>query len=329
MGASSKYEPTNYSRGNFGWLQGANTQTVSSSGDYQLKPISTYDPAAVQTLRVRRSSSTFLTLELRQPDGSYFDAFPVTDPAVTGVSVRITTDYTSRSQSQLVDTTPATTSFADAPLQAGQTVLDPLTGISLTAISVGSSGAMVRVSFAPDGSAPTTPASLAANALDASRIQLTWGASSDNVGVAGYRVLRGGALLTTVTGTSFTDTGLAPATSYAYQVVAFDAAGNTSPAATAGATTKVLDTLPPTAPANLTGTMSKAKKVALSWSPSSDNIAVAGYQVLRNGTRIGTATTTSYTDTLAGKAPSATYAIVAYDAAGNLSPSSNTITVRP
>ena len=67
----------------------------------------------------------------------------------------------------------------------------------------------------------------------------------------------------------------------------------------------------------------------LTWSASSDNVGVAGYQVVRNGTRVATSTTPSYTDSLAGKAASATYAIVAYDAAGNLARGSNTITVRP
>jgi chitodextrinase len=328
MGAAGKYEHTNYSRGNFGWLQAANTLTATVSGDYPLKPISTYDTAVVQTLRVRRTSSTFLTLELRQPDGSYFDSFAVSDPAVTGVTVRITTDYSSRSQSQLVDTTPGTTSFADAPLQAGQTVVDPLTGVSLTALTVGPSGATVRVAFAPDTAAPTTPASLAAKALDSSRIQLTWGASTDNIGVAGYRILRGSTLLGTVTGTSYTDTGLDPATAYAYQVLAFDAAGNTSPAATAGAITSTIDTQAPTAPSNLTGAVGKGKKASLSWSPSTDNVAVTGYQVLRNGTRIATTSSTSYTDTLSGKSTSATYSVVAVDAAGNLSPPSNSITLK-
>lgn len=328
MGASGKYEPTSYSRGNFGWLQAANTQTVTTSGDYQLKPISTYDPSAVQALRVKRSSSTFLTLELRQPDGSYFDSFPASDPAVTGVTVRITTDYTSRSQSQLVDTTPATTSFADAPLQPGQTVADPLTGVSLTALSVTPAGAVVRVAFAPDTAAPSTPSSLTAKALDAARIQLAWGASSDNVGVTGYRILRGGTVLGTVTGTGYTDTGLTPATAYSYEVLALDAAGNSSSPASAGATTPALDTQPPTAPTNLAGARGKGKKVVLSWSPSSDNIAVTGYQVLRNGTRVATTSSPSYTDTLAGKATSATYSVVAFDGAGNLSPPSSSITIR-
>ena len=47
MGASSKYQPTNYARGNFGWLQAANTQTVTAGGDYLLKPIASYDPTGV------------------------------------------------------------------------------------------------------------------------------------------------------------------------------------------------------------------------------------------------------------------------------------------
>jgi chitodextrinase len=327
MGASSKYEPTNYSRGNFGWLQAANTLTVSAAGDYQLNPINPYDTTAVQSLRVKRTSSTFLTLELRQPDGSYFDSFASTDPAVTGVSVRITTEYTTRSQSQLLDANPSTAGFADAPLQSGQTLVDPLTGVSITTVSVASTGATVRVSFAPDVSAPTQPANLAAKALDTSRIQLAWGASSDNIGVAGYRVLRGGVLVATVTGTGYTDTGLAPKTAYGYEVVAFDAAGNTSPAAAGSATTLAADTQAPSAPANLGATLGKGKKVTLSWSASADDVGVTGYRIFKNSSQTGTTTATSYNDTLGGKTPTATYYVVAYDAAGNASPPSVSVSV--
>lgn len=333
MGASSKYEPTNYARGNFGWLQAANTLTVSSGGDYMLRPISAYDPSAVQSLRVSRTSSTFLTLELRQPDGSYFDSFPATDPAVNGVTVRVTTEYTSRSASQLVDATPGTSSFADAPLAAGQTLVDPLTGVSITTVAVSPTGATVRVTFgsggstAPDTTPPSQPGGVTAAALDNSRIQLSWDASTDNVGVSGYRVSRNGALAATVTGTSYTDAGLSPATAYTYAVVAIDAAGNASTAGSATATTLSNDTQAPSTPANLSATLGKGKKVTLSWSASSDDAGVAGYRVFKNGSETGTTTATSYSDTLGGKNPAATYYVVAYDAAGNASAPSASVAV--
>jgi chitodextrinase len=80
----------------------------------------------------------------------------------------------------------------------------------------------------PDTQPPTVPTNLTATAVSASQITLAWTASTDNVGVAGYNVFRdGGATpIATLTGTSFSDTGLAPRTTHTYTVVAFDAAGN-------------------------------------------------------------------------------------------------------
>src|SRR4029078_11692357 len=72
------------------------------------------------------------------------------------------------------------------------------------------------------------PASLVAQAVSTSQINLIWGASSDNIGVTGYNVYRNGNLLTTVTGTTFGDSTLSPSTSYSYVVKARDAAGNIS-----------------------------------------------------------------------------------------------------
>src|SRR5439155_5591024 len=59
-----------------------------------------------------------------------------------------------------------------------------------------------------DTQAPTAPGNLAATATSSSSVSLSWTASTDNVGVAGYRVSRNGTLVATVTGTSRTDTGL-------------------------------------------------------------------------------------------------------------------------
>jgi hypothetical protein len=80
----------------------------------------------------------------------------------------------------------------------------------------------------PDKSAPTAPTGLSASAVSASQIDLAWNASSDNVAVTGYQVLRDGVLLGGTSGLTYADTGLAPSTSYSYTVVAADAAGNLS-----------------------------------------------------------------------------------------------------
>jgi Domain of unknown function (DUF4434)/Domain of unknown function (DUF5109)/F5/8 type C domain len=77
---------------------------------------------------------------------------------------------------------------------------------------------------------PTPPADLTSAALDSQSIRLTWTASTDNVGVVGYNILRAGRQVASQRdGTStFLDSQLQPGTAYTYQVKAFDAAGNIS-----------------------------------------------------------------------------------------------------
>ena len=79
-----------------------------------------------------------------------------------------------------------------------------------------------------DTTSPTVPAGLTASAASSSQINLSWTASTDNVGVTGYKVYRGGTQVGTSAAASYLDSGLAASTSYSYTVAAFDAAGNTS-----------------------------------------------------------------------------------------------------
>lgn len=81
----------------------------------------------------------------------------------------------------------------------------------------------------PDTTAPSAPTGVSASAVSPTRVDVSWNASSDNVGVAGYRLLRNGTQIANVTaGTSFSDTAASPGTTYTYAVTAYDAAGNTS-----------------------------------------------------------------------------------------------------
>jgi len=100
-------------------------------------------------------------------------------------------------------------------------------------------GSILDSGIIPCGSAassdtqpPTTPTGLKATAANTLKIDLTWSASTDNVGVAGYTIYRNGISLANVSGTNLTysDTSAAPATTYNYTVDAFDQAGNHSPA---------------------------------------------------------------------------------------------------
>jgi len=84
------------------------------------------------------------------------------------------------------------------------------------------------VTPAADASPPSVPTGLTATAVSSNQIDLSWTASTDNVGVAGYRVYRNGTHVGTAGSLSYSDTGLSGATTYTYTVSAYDAAGNVS-----------------------------------------------------------------------------------------------------
>ncbi|MGH2978545.1 MAG: DUF7594 domain-containing protein, partial [Solirubrobacterales bacterium] len=103
-----------------------------------------------------------------------------------------------------------------------------------------------------DSQKPTAPGNLTASA-GAGEVALNWNASTDNVGVTGYRVYRGSSEIAALgTTTSYTDTSVAGSTTYSYTVRSVDAAGNLSdPSNTASATTPAtaIVTVPPEADA--------------------------------------------------------------------------------
>src|SRR5207245_5561211 len=80
----------------------------------------------------------------------------------------------------------------------------------------------------PDLTPPTVPTNLSASAVSSTQMNLSWTASTDNVGVAGYRISRGASQIATTSLTSYSDTSLSPSTAYTYTVAAYDAAGNVS-----------------------------------------------------------------------------------------------------
>ncbi|MFD8422744.1 carbohydrate binding domain-containing protein [Streptomyces sp. NPDC059466] len=81
-----------------------------------------------------------------------------------------------------------------------------------------------------DTQAPSAPTNLTSTGKTSSSVSLSWGASSDNVGVSGYDVYSGSNQVLSVSGTSATVGGLSPSTAYTFTVKARDAAGNTSAA---------------------------------------------------------------------------------------------------
>ena len=181
---------------------------------------------------------------------------------------------------------------------------------------------------APDTTPPSTPAGLKATAILAASVNLSWTASHDNVAVAHYSVFRGTTLIGAPVKPTFTDTTVAQGKTYSYSVSAVDAAGNSSPKSTA-TSVKVPDTTPPAMPGSFKATAG-SKSAALSWKAATDNVGVAGYYVLRDGVRIATVTKgVTYTNTGLKTGVKHTYAVRSFDAAGNLSPLTASISVTP
>ena len=180
-----------------------------------------------------------------------------------------------------------------------------------------------------DTTVPSTP-TLSASGTTQTSTNLSWTASTDNVGVTGYNVYRGTTLLTTVTGTTYTATGLTASTAYSFTVRARDAAGNLSVTSnTVNVTTLAATTTDTTVPSTPTLSASGTTQTStnLSWTASTDNVGVTGYNVYRGTTLVTTVTGTTYTATGLTASTAYSFTVRAKDAAGNLSAVSNTVNV--
>src|SRR5713226_2382905 len=211
-----------------------------------------------------------------------------------------------------------------------------VTTVAFTMMFVGCSGVTetapgngVGTTPPVDTTPPSLPTGLTGAAAGSSGANLSWSASTDNVGVTAYILLRNGVQVATPATTSFTDTGLSAATTYSYTVAARDAAGNISAnsASVSITTASAADTTPPTTPTGLTAAAAGSTGANLSWSASTDNVGVTGYIVRRNGVQVATPATTSFADTGLSAATTYSYTVAARDAAGNLSPNSTSVSV--
>ncbi len=147
----------------------------------------------------------------------------------------------------------------------------------------------------PDTTPPSKPTGLTATPTSTSQINLNWNASTDDIGVTGYKVFRNGTQIATPTSSSYNDTGLTASTTYGYEVSATDAAGNNSPKSdvvSATTLTPAPDTTPPTvsltAPAS-GATVSGTINVTAN---ASDTVGVVGVQFLLDGNNLGAEDTT-------------------------------------
>lgn len=181
---------------------------------------------------------------------------------------------------------------------------------------------VTRSAGAPDTQAPTAPSGLGLAGLSCISGTLSWTKSTDDVGVAFYDIYHDGQKMTSVSGSTLsTLLTLTAGAKWGLYVNARDAAGNVSQASTSLSVTVpqcVIDTQAPSTPSNL-GATASGTTVALTWSASSDDIAVAAYDIYRNDVKVGSAPTLSFTDTGLASSTAYSYAVAARDAQGNVS----------
>ncbi len=174
-----------------------------------------------------------------------------------------------------------------------------------------------------DNGIPTAPTNLSISGTSLSVI-LSWDASSDDIGVEGYKIYRDGVEIGTTTDTSYTDDTIRKAGTYIYTVKAYDAEGNLSEAS-GGFYLTVEDNQAPSIPQNVTAAIGEGPVIILSWAACFDYFKVEGYKIYRNNAEIGTTAETTFTDTSVVIGDTYNYTVKAYDASGNLSDASDTV----
>ena len=178
-----------------------------------------------------------------------------------------------------------------------------------------------------DTEAPSVPAGVTASDVTRTGAKITWTASADNVGVAGYNVYLGESKVNTspVTVTEYELSGLTANTEYTVTVSAVDAAGNES-AGSESATFTTLeaeeeeDNEAPSVPAGVTASDVTQTGAKITWTASADNVGVAGYNVYVDETKVNTDKLVEGLELeLTGLTPDTEYKVTvsAVDAAGN------------
>jgi pectate lyase len=196
--------------------------------------------------------------------------------------------------------------------------------------SSASSPVTVTTRAGTDVTSPSAPSNLVW-INDGMTVTMTWGASTDDVGVITYDFFYGAYFIGSSPGTSATLIGFQSGTPYNFTVKARDAAGNVSQAS--NQITVLLgmtqDTVPPSAPTNLSASNVTTTSLTLRWTASTDNVGVVVYQVFANGSQAATSfgSTSAAVSGLNLSGGSCVLTVKAVDAAGNVSSASAALTV--
>jgi chitodextrinase len=182
----------------------------------------------------------------------------------------------------------------------------------------------------PDTTPPSVTLTAPSNGSTMSGMVTLTATATDNVGVVGVQFRLNGTKLgaedtTNTYSVSWDTTGVAPG-QYSLTAIARDAAGNSTTATPVSVTVEAPpDSTPPSVPGTLTAQVVSSSEISLNWTASTDNVGLTGYHIFRNGMFIATTTTTSYQDANLASLTTYTYTVTAWDAAGNESMPSTSV----
>ena len=141
-----------------------------------------------------------------------------------------------------------------------------------------------------DTEAPDAPTAVRTADVTETTAHVAWEAALDNVATTGYNAYVNGEKVNTklVTATEYDLTGLTPATDYSVEIEAVDAAGNVSEKSEAATftTAKAVDTEAPSVPTDVKASDVTKTGATVTWTASTDNEGVAGYNVYVNGAQV-------------------------------------------
>jgi chitodextrinase len=250
------------------WNRAANSSFNNGSGVDTEIWYSLNHPAGATQVTVNVSTSTSITAELSEfsdiatssavdavgsaglVSGSYSSGFATTTNQYDLVLTSVAYTSTSTILTGPTNSFNALTSVATGTSPTRETLLSAYRiAVATGTYSTGYTGAGAVYAGAiaafkaqgaspPDTTPPSEPTSVVATPFYSQEIDLSWGASTDNVSVAGYDIYRNGTIVATTTNLTYNDIGLTASTTYQYNIAAYDPSGNESAlSATSTATT--------------------------------------------------------------------------------------------